>query len=498
MENNEDVSEKELLSSVSSYNDEMDKVTEEDRRFGSKSPFITLMQLSLGPLLSRLSSTFQDAIDLFIIKKRFGTYGSGVVALSAMVRNMTIAFSIFMSYALMVQVSSLVGQKKTSDAAQLLVDSLRIAIIVGIIFPIIIYFSNIPILKFLECPDEYLKDSSKYVFSASTLTIFASIFQTFCGVLLGLGKSTLTGIIQIGSIAFSLFIADPIFCFATHTPLWSLGFAFVSGQAVFAIILFVLFFMGKFTIKPTMGMFISKNSEFLGTTVGKSVQYIISILSGVIPPFCMLKFLISAAKLGGIPTTSASQIFTTFIHPFNIIATVAMGFLAGLPSAAAYAFNAKLYKRVFQLLYKSLIVPMLIMAVLIPIVIAIPDKIQSIWIDDTEVLQYSKYIRPPFYTLILLPTVEALNGLLILSGHSVLGALPNAIVFISRLAAVFILHYTNKSNPWVIFYAMPISDICGFITAIVGSIVPIKFMNKELKDAESTEKSQLNESLLLN
>ena len=148
MESN-DLGEKELLSTVITFTEEPERMTEEDRRFGSKSPFITLMQLSLGPLLSRLSSTFQDAIDLFIIKKRFGTYGSGVVALSAMVRNMTIAFSIFMSYALMVQVSSLVGQKKTSDAAQLLVDSLRIAIIVDIIFPIIIYFSNIPILKFL-------------------------------------------------------------------------------------------------------------------------------------------------------------------------------------------------------------------------------------------------------------------------------------------------------------------------------------------------------------
>ena len=61
---------------------------------------------------------------------------------------------------------------------------------------------------------------------------------------------------------------------------------------------------------------------------------------------------------------------------------------------------------------KALIVPMSIMAVLIPIVIAIPDKIQSIWIDDKDVLAYSKNIRPPFYTLILLPMVEAFNALL--------------------------------------------------------------------------------------
>jgi Na+-driven multidrug efflux pump len=479
-----------------SANIDNELVTEEDIRFGSKPPFATLMTLALGPLLSRVSASFQDAIDLFIIKKGYGSKGSGVVSLSAMIRNMIIAFSMFMSAALTVQVSALAGQKRTSEAAQLVVDSIRISILIGILMPILTYFLRNYILQFLECPAEYYDDSSKYVLCGSTLSLFSSVFNVLCGVLLGLGRSTYTGVLQIIAIAFPLCIVNPILCFAVKVPLWSLGFSYVSGQVVLAIVLFVMFFMGKYSIKPTFGMFLKKPSEFLGETIGKSAQYVIFIFAGVIPPFFLLKFLINSAVDVGIPATTASQIFTTFIHPYNIIGTLGQGFMAGFPSSAAYAYNAKLYKRVFQLLFKSQIVPLSVMAVLIIIVLAIPAKIQSIWVEDESILQYSHNIRPPFYTEIIYSVFEALNGLLIATGHSFLGALPNAVLFISRLGAVFLIHYTNRSNPWALFYSMPISDICSLLTAVLGAITPIKFMWNQIKEKEASERSQISKSFL--
>jgi Na+-driven multidrug efflux pump len=496
MEQNINEDPQETISNITSVNTDNEILTEEDIRFGSKPPFATLMTLALGPLLSRTSAAFQDAIDLFIIKKGYGSRGIGVVALSAMVRNTIISFSMFMTTALMVQVSALAGQKRTSEAAQLVVDALRISILVGILMPTLTYFLRRYILQFLSCPDEYIDDSSKYVFCASTLSLFSSAFNVMCGALLGLGKSTYAGVLQIIAIAFPLCIVNPILCFAVKAPLWSLGFSYVSGQSVLSIVLFVLFFMGKYSIKPTFRMFLEKPSEFLGTTIGKSAQYVIFIFAQVIPPFFLLKFLINAAEAAGIPATTASQIFTTFIHPYSIIGTLASGFMAGFPSSAAYAYNAKLYKRVFQLLFNSQIVPVSIMSVLIIIVLAIPDKVQSIWIDDESILVYSHNIRPPFYTEIIYSLFEALNSLLIATGHSFLGALPNAVLFMSRLGAVFIIHYTYKTNPWALFYSVPISDVCSLLTAILGAITPIKFMRKQIKEKNENERYLISKSLL--
>lgn len=53
----------------------------EDIRLGKLSPFLTIMKLCMGPLLLNILSSFQDSIDLYIIRKGFGQKGVTIVSI---------------------------------------------------------------------------------------------------------------------------------------------------------------------------------------------------------------------------------------------------------------------------------------------------------------------------------------------------------------------------------------------------------------------------------
>ena len=92
------------------------------------------------------------------------------------------------------------------------------------------------------------------------------------------------------------------------------------------------------------------------------MQYFAALMASLCPQIILIKYMLLAAKNAGIPSMIVSQLQITFSKPVNIIATFAIGFMSGFPSTASYAYNSKNYKRVFSLMFYSLLIPVSIMA----------------------------------------------------------------------------------------------------------------------------------------
>ena len=66
---------------------------DEEQRLGGSSPLVTIIKLSIGPMLFMTLTGFQDACDLYFVKNGYGTDGVTIISISAAIRAMVMAFA---------------------------------------------------------------------------------------------------------------------------------------------------------------------------------------------------------------------------------------------------------------------------------------------------------------------------------------------------------------------------------------------------------------------
>ena len=455
--------------------------TIEDIKFTLNHPFITLMKLCAGPLIFSIAATFQDIFDLYFVKKGYDQAGVIIIGMAAMMRFIILHVTNFSGGATTVKISALIAEKQYDKAGQLIVDILRLYFIVSLIFPIIAYFTMNIFLEFLQGPEKYFKDAINYLWPILFVMFFVSTFQLLNCALIGEARSNLCAIIQIISLIISLFIADPIFIFILKVPITKISFAYCSGPIICGIILFILYFNEYFSVKPKLSMFLKPFSDIFWPTIKLSFSFLINLFAGVFPPTLMMRYANYAAKSSGI-NEDVMAVMSAMIKPYNLLASASIGALAGLAPAVSYSFASKDFKRVKQLFFYSLIVPLSISIIFLPLLIFKPEFIMKIWLNHNSTLLLAKKMVPIiFYTFILFPLSEVCNATLISTGYSSLATIPPFSRALSMIIGVLILHFSNKNDPIRILYCFSFQDIGLFLAASLSASVPLNLIFKKIK-----------------
>ena len=421
--------------------------SKEDIKFGLYHPFKTLLMLTPGPLVFAFSSTFQDFMDLFFVKKRFMEYGVSIIGMAAMIRFILLGMASFMGSAITVRISALVAQKKFDEGGKLLVDAFKVMLCVDIVVPLLIFFFTKELLLFLGTVEENIKYCSQYLYPIMLSMFFVTVFQVFCCALLGEAKSNLCALIQILSLFVSLFIADPLFIFVFKFPLWSLGFAYVSGPIICGIGLGFFYFSGKFSIKPKLSTFLSPLSPEILTTLKLSLPSVVSIFSSVFPPMLMMSYTNAAAKAIG-KKREVNVVISAMVKPYNLLASLSIGCFAGLAPAASYSYAVNRYNRTKRLFLYSMIIPESLIIVFGLLMIVSPNTVMGIYLSDQSSFEMSKLLVPTlYYTFFLTPISEACSSLLLATGHGALAIIPPASRSISMIIGSIVMYRFNKTSP---------------------------------------------------
>ena len=121
-----------------------DLQTAEDIKFKSKTPFMTILSLTPGPLVHQVLSTGKSLIELMFIGHTCGNEGLTVYNSAFQFSNTLAHINGSPAGGTVVAVSSLIGKHQYSEAAQVVVDSFRITIPLSFLISIISYFIIIP------------------------------------------------------------------------------------------------------------------------------------------------------------------------------------------------------------------------------------------------------------------------------------------------------------------------------------------------------------------
>ncbi|OHT05187.1 hypothetical protein TRFO_27206 [Tritrichomonas foetus] len=468
--------------------DVLKALEEERKRFSALSPLPTLLILSIGPLLTAVGTALHDSCDLLLISKAFGDYGVTVSGLASLVRFFCVGVALYFGDAATLKIPKLIGQNRQEEAKQVICDLFRVSLLVNLVFPFIVYFITEPVLRYMNCPESAIKDSVGYILPIAVTIPFTTLLHLSLGVIQGEGRSIACGLIQMGVFVLNCCILSPIILFGIKAPIsWS-GVPFGLAHGIPGIILMVLIFQGKFSIKPTWSMWKNPLSKEVFDALKVASSFIVFLLVNTWPPMLLTHYLYNVAN----NINEFHDINNCFnvlmkINPF--VNSFTTGIAQGFMTAGSYSAGAKDIYRFVTLSKWTLLICILLQAIFIPITVIRPWIVARIWLTETEngVYWANRLNKIMFYTQWLQAISEVTNCLCMSFGQGWAPYIPAILKGAVMCGACVGLYDRNKTNPDLQLYVYNICDGVVLVCDIIfffAIIMPYIRKEKEIANRE--------------
>ena len=468
-------------------NSEVDEILknleEERRKFSALKPLPTVLILSIGPLLTAVGQALHDSCDLLMISKAYGDYGITCTGLASLMRFFCVGVALFFGDAATLRLPYLIGQNRQEDAKKLVCDLFRVSLIVNVFFPFVAYFLTEPVLKYMNCPEYALKDAVGYILPICVTIPFTTLLHLSLGVLQGEGRSLLCGLIQLAVFVFNICILAPIILLGIKAPIsWS-GVPFSLAHGISGIIMTILIFSGKFSLKPTWSMW----KEPLGKEVWQALKVassiIISLMVGTWPPMLLTHYLYQVA-FNINQFSDINNAFNTLMKIYPFVNSFTTGITQGFMTAASYSTGARQIDRFVSLAKWALLIALILQVIFIPIIVVEPWIVTRIWVSYSESGRYwaNKLNGIPSYTQWVNAINEMVSCLLMSFGQGWVPYIPQVLKAIAMCVASYGLYERDPYYPELQLYVYNICDAVLIVCDIVFFFaIIIPYVKKERK-----------------
>ena len=467
----------------------------EHYRLAGRDPLPTILYLSSGPVLAQFTGSLKGIIGSIWVSKALGEKGLTAISTIGVYDGISRSFGFFLSSAGSSKISQLYGQHKEEEAGQLVVDLIRISLIIGIIVPLILGLTTTPLSKWLGADDEICNLCKEYMLPINIGTFTTVLFITLGGCLQGEGRSIFFSVLNVISLIANMCVLDPILLLALKTGIWGASFAQALAEAIPGIIIFALYFMDKFGVKPKWRMFIQKFSPHAFPSLRVGLSQLFANLSQIVPSIIVRKLMGLAF---GDNFNDAMAAFNTVVRFFILTNSVIIAITMGFIPSGSYAYAAKNYKRWFSLAFHSLWLSFIWGSFTAILTWTIPRPLSRMfasgkgYLDVCEpMLKYSNALG--FIIGGRFCGVAYLQSLLLGIQSMILSLISH---FLSIIGFAFLLYYTNKNDGVRIIWCYSMAHDLGLVLSIFFLISPLKNMYKDmiLQKEEEMNKEDFEEN----
>ena len=479
--------------SLPSFENEYLNIDGEEKRLGKQSPLITIILLSIGPLISQTVQALYGVVNLFWVSKTIGEKGIEVFGAVFIVDFFAMGISNYLMTALDIRISYLFGENKnTQECSQIYIDFLRVAVILGMIVPAIILPITRPVIEWFGSDKEISYMCLQYMIPPSAGCVVNFIYMISCGLIQSEGHSIVFGISQAASLIFNMGLFCPLFLVAFKLPIWGASLATLCSEGLVGLILTILIFMGKFTIRPSFRMFVRKFSPETWASLKIGIASLISSLADSLPSLLLQKYMNSAAKAIG-AYDLVIQVWGVLEKLYMFVGGVNEAFSIGLMPSSAYAYGAKRYNRMLRLAFHATWIAILISIIYAAFMIFMPEKICSIWNKDPAFLDWCKKIIPPVFYLTPCFTIQYMVPALFQGMQKVTlsSILATVTVLLPMPLFATILYFTNKKSPEKIIWTYPFADGFSCTVCIIFAIIVLCKLRNSPKDEEIVKSTSI-------
>lgn len=473
------------------------KKVDEHYRLSGRPPLKTILLLSIGPIVSQLASALYGILDTIWISKSVGEIGMTAVSTYTAFDNIGRAFGFLTSVAGSSQISALFGKGQEKEASQVMCDLMRVCIISGIIVPAILA----PVVKigvrWFGADEEVVQLGFKYMFPLLMCTVFTCFFVTSGGFLQAEGRSLLFGIIQVISLLVNMVVLDPLFLLLFKWGLAGAAWARILTEAVPGLIVFGLFFAGKFAVKPKLSQLFKPFNRNTLPSLKVGLSQLVSNLSVSIPGIIVRKLIGNAAHNGGHSFNDVLAGYNVIFRYAQITNNVMIGFTMGYLPAASYSYAAKNFKRWLRLTLHLNWINFFWGTITATLSWAIPVQISMVFSSGEGFLHWAgKLLRVGNalgFVVFGRFNFPAMLQSLQLGITSTILSLASQLISIIIFA--LILYYTHKTDPTPVCWCYGLSYAFGLILGGIIIIKPIKcfIQGKDFKEPKNDAPKKIND-----
>lgn len=453
-------------------------------RLSGRSPLKTILYLSIGPILAQVTGALNGIISTVWVSTALGEIAVTAISTISVYDGLSRSFGFFLSSASSSKISQLYGQRHEEEASQFIVDILRISLLLGIVVPSILGPTVKPLSKWLGASDDVVEQCQKYMLPINILTFSTIIFVGLGGCLQGEGRSLFFSVLNICTLISNMCILNPLLLLGFRVGIWGASMGQAFSEFIPGCILFIMYFMGKFGVKPKLNQFFKPFSPHILPSLKIGVSQLILNISQMIPSILVRKFLGLAYGPEGYNDAIAG--FNTFIRFMILTNSVIIAFTLGFVPAASYSFAAQDYRRWIKLSLHCIWLTFLWGSFTSVLTWSIPRQLSLMFGKSEGYLNASAeqlkignslgfIVFGRFCGIAFLQTMQ-------MGGQaSLLSLLCH---FMATIVFSCILYYTDKHNGPRIMWCYALSYVFGLFAQIIPLMFPLRKMYLAIKHAE--------------
>ena len=483
-------------SNIQDLDDEkLQKMSIEHYRLSGRKPLVTILTLSVGPILAQFTGSLKGIIGSIWVSKALGETALSAMSTIGVYDGISRSFGFFLSSAASSKISQLYGQKREEEAGQVVTDMIRLSVLFGIVVPLVLGLTTVPLSKWLGADEEVQDLCYQYMLPINVGTFTTMMFIALGGSLQGEGRSMFFSVMNIISLIANMCVLDPILLLALKTDIWGASFAQAFSEAVPAVMLLIMYYMGKFGVKPSLKQFIRKFSPHTGPALKVGMSQLIANLSQIVPSILVRKLMGLAF---GSRFNDGMAALNTVVRFFIVTSSVIIAITMGYVPPASYSYARSNYKRWYHLSLHAFWLTFAWGSFTAILTWAIPKELSSMFASSegyleicTPMLKYSNalgfIVGGRFCGVAYLQSMQ--RGI----QSTILSLLSH---FISIIAFSFILYYTDKTDGVRIIWCYSLSHAFGLIMSIFFLIEPLKNMYHKYKEQNSGLEKEFEDNYL--
>lgn len=459
-----------------------DKTEEEIYRLAGRKPLITICHLMVGPIISQVTGALYGIINSIWISKKIGEKGLSAISTEITLEGIGRAFGYFLMIAGSTKISQLFGQKKFEEATQVACDLLRCTIICGIIVPVCILPSHKALCKWYGASEETTRLGFQYITPLCACSVLTCINLCCQGFLQAEGRTMLIGLIDLVSLIVACFGICPLLLFGLNCGMCSASVSTVCADAVPGIVLTVLYFKGKFGIRPKGKQLLKPFSKNTWPALIVGLSQLISNLSGSIPGI-PIRNLIGKSCADSEEYDRAMAGFNVQNRVYLVSTCICIAVTTGFIPPASYAHASNNDRRFLRLSFHACWINFAWCVLITILAFSIPKQISLIFGHGEEFLHYAiPMLKNSNYTCFLrwiqFNSQAMLQALQRGWQAMVVSLLSN---FAGFLIFAYVFYYTDKHNVIRLMYLYSATTGFGAVVGICLLIHPLLKLYKKSK-----------------
>jgi Na+-driven multidrug efflux pump len=392
------------------------------------------------------------------------------------------SFGFFVNAAAASQIAALFGADRGEEAAQVIVDLVRVCFGFGLLIPAILAPSIRPLARWIGAGEEVVEMGWDYMIPLMICSFSTCMFVGSGGCLQGEGRSFLFACLNLLATILNGIILDPLLMLAIKMGIRGDALATVISEVIPLSLVIFWYGRGKFAVKPKLNQFLKKFSPCTLPALKVGISQLILNLSQLVPSIIIRKLISSASTPEDYNDSMAA--YNVMIRLFVFVNSVIIGLTMGYLPPAAYSFAKSDSRRWLWLSWHTFWMAGLWASLICIFTWTIPRQLCLIFADGEGYLNWAEQLVRIGNALNFCAHARFL-GVAYLQGMQK-GMMATVFSFFAHLVSLLgfaaLLFYTDQHNAVRILWAYGMAYGFGLIMAILCLAKPIWRMWKQLKD----------------